>query len=212
MTAARLLSTGIVRAFREEVATSGVLYFTFRTMQQFEAKVRHDLTRQVQEWGKTWGGVVAERVRRAVRQTTDVDNTDTVDASGQARSITGIVFEELSRVERLPQRVDHDPEVMSRSVLEAEVILDSSPAQDDWGRRAAQQAATLVAVALAGRLEDSVSARTYVVRVCERILNLRGLQLEWRDEDVPEFFRLVAAAKEPHDDDVLRWMRQHTTN
>ena len=44
-----------VNGFREDVAQSGVLYWTYKKLGEFEALVRQHLSRQIQEWGKTWG-------------------------------------------------------------------------------------------------------------------------------------------------------------
>ena len=199
-----------VNKFRKEVAESGVLYGTYKSLNEFEALVRQHLSRQVQAWGKSWGGVVEES-KIATRPDDGAEKDEQLpvqDPGGEARSITAIVFEQMGAVDKVQQRSHHDPEVIHRSFLEAQVILDSSPKNDDWGQLSAQQAAALVTVALAARLEPSDSARTYVANVCNRILGLRGLRIDWQGEDADELFQLASAATERHDDDVLLWIKE----
>ena len=128
---------------------------------------------------------------------------------GAARSITAIVFEQMAFVGKLRQRSHHDADVGHCSFLEAQMILDSSPEDDDWGQIAAQQAAALVAVALANRLELSDSAIIYVANVCRCVLNLRGLRGDWDTEDAAALFELASTARNRHDDDVRIWIKEH---
>ncbi|MHC4399849.1 MAG: DUF4062 domain-containing protein [Planctomycetota bacterium] len=181
-----------VNQFRSEVARSGVLYWKYQTTSEFEASVRRHLSRQIQEWGKTWGGVVDEHER-------------------EPPSLTVIAFEEMGRVEPLHQRTTHDPAVVHHSFLEAQVILDSSPHADEWGRLAAQHATALVAVASAHRLAASKTAEVYIARVCDRIMSLRGLRVDWGEGGQETFYKLLLDAKDRHDDDVLLWIKNHTS-
>jgi len=200
-----------VNRFRKEVADSGVLYWTYKTTSEFESIVRQHLSRQVQEWGKTWGGVVEDSTRPPISATaTDEAGKPAVipEDEPQARSVTAIVFEEVGRVERLRQRSAHDPEVIHRSFIEAQAVLDSSPNADDWGHLAAQQATALVAVALAGRFEEGKAAQALVIRVCERIMNLRGLRINWGDEGKESLYKLSVEAKFRQDDEVLWWLKR----
>ncbi|MEK6258479.1 MAG: hypothetical protein AABP62_07640 [Planctomycetota bacterium] len=198
-----------VNRFQKEVANAGVYYRTFKTVTDFEKLVRQHLSRQVQEWGKSWGGVVGgdKPTQWPEDDTGRIEQEPDPATRGAARSITAIVFEQLEFVDKLRQRPQHDPEVIHRSFLEAQVILDSSPEEDDWGRIAAQQAAALVTVALASRLEPSDPAKTYVAQVCDRVLSLRGLRIEWETEDPTSLFELASAARDRHDDDVLGWIK-----
>lgn len=45
---------GLVQAFREDVGKKGI-YSTYKTRDEFQSLVRIHLSRQAQEWGKTWG-------------------------------------------------------------------------------------------------------------------------------------------------------------
>ena len=202
-----------VRRFRDEVAQSGVFYWTFTTTSKFEELVRQHLNRQLLEWGKTWGGVVEEPVRAPPASVT-AEETKTTTAvpteEPSARSITAIVFEEMVDAEQLRQRKAHDPEVIHRSFLEAQLILDSSPTTDKWGHLAVQQATALVAVALASRLAPGQAAQTYVARVCERIVGLRGLRITWGKRGEQILYALLTNARDRHDDDVLLWIKRHT--
>jgi len=201
-----------VTKFRDEVAQSGVLHFSYKTTNEFAELVQKHLARQVQEWGKTWGGMVDPSVR-GPSQDQMQEGTEAGDPQADesaTRSITEIVFEELGRTERLRQRAAFEPEVMQRSFLEAQLILDSSPIADDWGCLAAEQATALVAVALASRLVESTVTRAFVARVCERIMSLRGLRIEWGAKGQKQLDELLRAAKDRHDEDVLLWIRQHS--
>ncbi|MBP85697.1 MAG: hypothetical protein CMJ64_03115 [Planctomycetaceae bacterium] len=198
-----------VNEFRKEVAESGVLYWMYKSPSDFETLARQHLSRQVQEWGKSWGGVVKEAEAWQAKKELPKDDKQPVgDSLGDARSITAIVFEQMAHVDKLRQRRHHDPEVIHRSFLEAQVILDSSPENDDWGQIAAQQAAALVMVALACRLESSDSAKAYVANVCNCVLGLRGLRIDWDTQDANELFELAVAARDRHDDDVLIWVKE----
>ncbi len=120
-----------------------------------------------------------------------------------------MVFDEMAVRHGLVQRRDHDPEVIHRSFLEAQLVLDHSPAEDAWGLLAAQQAAALVAVALAGRLVPNEDARDYVAQVCERIIGLRGLRIEWGVRGRQSLYELLTKANDRRDDDVLLWIKRH---
>lgn len=201
-----------VNEFRKEVAESGVLYWMYKSPSEFETLARQHLSRQVQEWGKSWGGVIRETKTRQTEKETAKDKKQPPGESlGEARSITAIVFEQLAHFDKLRQRSHHDPEVIHRSFLEAQVILDSSPDNDDWGQIAAQQAAALVTMALTGRLEPSDLTKAYVACVCNRVLSLRGLQIDWETEDAGALFDLASTAKDRHDDDVLSWIKQRAS-
>lgn len=128
-----------------------------------------------------------------------------------AQSITAIVFEEMRGVDQLQQRKVHDPDVIHRSFQEAQIILDSSPDNDEWGQLAAQQAAALVAVALASRFVENESSRLYFARVSERILALREVAIEWSEDARRDFSGLLMAARDRHDDDVLLWLKNRTS-
>jgi hypothetical protein len=200
-----------VRKFQQEVGQSGVLWFEYRTINQFESLVRQHLSRQVQTWGKEWGNLAG---LSAVSGATDDDRTpdDTSPDASRARSITGIVFEEMAGVEPLRQRPTHDPDVVHWSFLEAQSILDSSSENDDWGRLAAQQAAALVGVALGGRFVEGTPAQVYLARVSDRIIGLRGGRIDWGEDGETVFYRLLIGARERHDDDVLLWIKEHTAD
>jgi hypothetical protein len=116
----------------------------------------------------------------------------------------------MADAEQLRQHKAHDPEVIHRSFLEAQLILDSSPTTDKWGHLAVQQATALVAVALASRLAPGQAAGTYVARVCERIVGLRGLRITWGKRGEQILYALVTNASDRHDDDVLLWIKRHT--
>lgn len=198
-----------VNRFRKDVADAGVLYSPFQTLSEFEALVRQHLSRQVQAWGKSWGGVLDENRSLKSNQRDFDNNTDPgLQQRASAKAITAIVFEQMAFVEKLQQRLHHDPDVIHRSLLEAQIILDTSPESDDWGWIAAQQAAALVVVALAGRLEPTESAKVYIASVCNCILKLRGLRVDWTVEEATTLFELGAAARERHDDNVLTWIKQ----
>jgi len=202
-----------VKRFHARVARAGVLYRTYSGLGEFEKHVRHDLSRQVQEWGKTWGGVIEEPVRPRVSPVPTVEaNEDGLPPEGetQARSVTAIVFEEMARAGPLRPRAGHDPEVIQRSFLEAQLILDSSPAEDELAHLAAQQATALVAVALESRLAPGKAAQAHVARVCERIMGLRGLRIDWGKRGTQALHALLGMARDRHDDDVLMWIRRHT--
>jgi hypothetical protein len=199
-----------VNKFRREVANAGVFYRTYKSLHEFEALVRQHLSRQVQEWGKSWGGVVEESTSTQGSAEKSGGGAQIIVPvpRGEARFITAIVFEQLAFVDKLRQSPYHDPDVIHRSFLEAQVILDSSPENDDWGKLAAQQAAALVAVALANRLEPSDAAKMYVANVCSCVLGLRGLQIDWETGDDGALFELASAARDRHDDDVLFWIKE----
>ena len=202
-----------VKRFQAKVAGAGVLYRTYSGLGEFEKHVRHDLSRQVQEWGKTWGGVIEEPVRPRVSPAPTAEaNEDALPSKGEteARSVTAIVFDEMARAGPLKPRAGHDPEVIQRSFLEAQLILDSSPGEDQWGHLAAQQATALVAVALESRLARGKAAQTYVTRVCERIMGLRGLRIDWGKRGAQTLYALLGKARDRHDDDVLMWIKRHT--
>jgi hypothetical protein len=202
-----------VRRFRRKVEKSGMLYRPYRTLQEFEGLVRQHLSRQVQEWGKKWGGTIADvhRPSATSQETQESQQTPVIGPEeGVARSITAIVFEEMADRKSLVQRRDHDPEVIHRSFLEAQLALDSAPGEDAWGRLAAQQATALVAIALGGRLAPNEAARDYVTRVSERIIGLRGLRIVWGARGQQVLYELLARASDRHDDDVLLWLKRHT--
>lgn len=201
-----------VRRFREKIERSGMLCGAYETLMDFERLVRRHLSRQVQEWGKTWGGMIQEPPRRAAGTAIQESPDSSVAAPEEhvARSVTAIVFEEMADRKGMEQRRDHDPEVIHRSFLEAQLALDSAPDPDRWGRLAAQQATTLVAIALAGRLAPNEAAQAYVTQVCQRIMGLRGLRIDWGARGKRNLFDLLAGATDRHDDDVLGWIKCHT--
>jgi hypothetical protein len=201
-----------VRRFREKIERSGMLHWTYRGLQDFERLVRRHLGRQIQEWGKTWGSGIRELPRTAATSAEKQDAHDDLSAPTEenaARSITAIVFDEMAVRHGLVQRRDHDPEVIHRSFLEAQLLLDHSPAEDAWGLLAAQQATALVAIALAGRLAPNEDAREYVAQVCERIIGLRGLRIEWGVRGRQILYDLLTKASGRQDDAVLLWIKRH---
>ena len=201
-----------VRRFREKIERSGMLHWTYRSLQSFEGLVRRHLSRQIQEWGKTWGSGIQELRRGAAVSTAKQQIEDDLVVPVEedaARSITAIVFDEMAAHHGLIQRRDHDPEVVHRSFLEAQLVLEHSPAEDAWGLLAAQQAAAFVAIALAGRLVPNEDARHYVAQVCQRIIGLRGQRIEWGVRGQQTLYELLTKARDRHDDDVLLWIKRH---
>jgi hypothetical protein len=94
-----------VKQFRDRVAESGVLYWSYKSLSEFENLTRQHLSRQVQAWGKTWGGVIAESSRRRrVTDTLSDAQQPTIEPDNVARSITAIVFEQMAFVGNLTRR------------------------------------------------------------------------------------------------------------
>ena len=200
-----------VRRFRKKVERSGMFCWNYRTPGEFERLVRQHLSRQIQEWGKKWGGTIEElRQMPATGMPKPIPRPRPGRQRSRARSITAIVFEEMAGRRGLTQRRSHDPEVIHRSFLEAQLALDSAPGSDAWGRLAAQQATALVAVALTARLVVNEAARDYVTSVCQRIMGLRGLRIASASRGQQAFFDLLARATDRHDDDVLLWIKRRT--
>ncbi len=202
-----------VRQFQRKLERSGMLVGTYKTLRDFERKVQQHLTRQIQEWGTKWGGVISEPADQAAVSLTRDEVRDGIGASvteDRARSITAIVFDGLTSLQGLMQRPDHDPEEIQKCLLAAQAGLDHSRANDAWGRLAAQQAAALVAVALAGRLVANEAAQDYVTQVCQRIVGLRGLQIRWGAQGRKTLYGLLTKATDRLDDDVLLWIKRHT--
>lgn len=196
-----------VKQFRRDVSDSGILYFPYRTLNEFEKLARQHLAHQIQEWGKSWGG------DSAVAQSKDVPDSDSHEgvagSSVEPTAIVDIVRDRMAAIARLRQREEFDPEAVQLSFLEAQISLDSSPDNDGWGKLAAQQAAALVIVALASRLERNGPAEKLTAGVCDSILALRGLHIDWSATDAHKLFDLTFNAHRRHDDDVLLWIKHH---
>jgi Domain of unknown function (DUF4062) len=199
-----------VNKFKERVSSAGVFYRTYESLPDFEKITRLDLTRQVQEWGRSWGVVPDESISLKQFKLTEITGGKTEIVLELDKSIVQIVQEELGNYRKVRQNSGYDPEVVQLSFLEAQVILDSSPDRDDWGRLSVEQACALVSVALASRLERSEAAISLIREVCSRILQLRGLNIDWRDQSPSELFDLANDATDRHDDETLIWIRERT--